>query len=239
MQTTIKNFKTKINNIYRYKIIKDKDEISLLDTKFNQKIKLPFINPDINYCDVLYNNFTDEHYLFAKEMAVLINEYIRNIYKQSVSKITFYNIPNFEDNITFTESRKMHIYSPLNSSHYINSKQVSVVFPVLNYLVKFDYNSKYKIYNVTTRYIGTIPLLRFTFQWKNAELFKDLLNTFERLYKWGHLYIHDNVLGLHRTDIQYINLINILDNKLYLQMHYENFQDVRFGSIKLIYNALI
>ncbi len=241
MYTTIKNFKAKFDIINRYKVIENTNDITLLDNQLNQEFKLSFIDPDVYDCVIFYNYLTNEYYLLAMKYILLNRKQENDVAKKIVRELTFYSIPNFTNNITIMESRKKHIYSPLFSPSHVNAKHISIVYPVLNYLVKFNYTFKYNIHQFKTQYIGTLPLLKITFQMKKKyiALYKNLFNTFEKTYKLLTMGVMDNIFIVQFEHSRAEILMDAIYNKPYLQLHSYCYEDVKDKVIKLIYNVLI
>jgi hypothetical protein len=241
MHTTIKNFKTKFDIINRYKVIENSNNITLIDKQLNKEFTLQNIDPDIYDCVTFYNYLTDEYYLLAMKYILLNRKQENDDAKKIVKELTFHSIPNFANNITIMESRKKHIYSPLFSPSYVNAKHVSIVYPVLNYLVKLNYTFKYNIHEFKTQYISTLPLLKITFQMKKKyiALYKNLFNTFEKEYKLLTMDFTDDIFIVQFKHSRAEILMDVIYSEPYLQLHSYCYDDVKAKIIKLIYNALI
>ncbi|MGC8735139.1 MAG: hypothetical protein ACP5RD_09000, partial [bacterium] len=129
-------------------------------------------------CHIIYNTFTDEHYVhIIQGNSELFDEQPRILY--------FYPIYDFKKCITIHESKSRKIYSPFKSPNNLLQGNISVVFPILNMLIKINYQLPYDLYSIDsykTNYIGTIFIIVFNLFMKNYNIYAPIIDTMRKIY---------------------------------------------------------
>lgn len=226
MHTVIKRYKQKLERLNRYSVFNlSRVGKKIIDNQSNEIICAP-VKYSYDFCNyVIYNTFTDEHYV-----------HITREYKsRKALTLYFYSINNFKNSIILQESRTKHIYSPVASSNEILQTDVSVVFPVLNKLLKFNYKLPYRLYSIDsyiTNYIGTVFTIVFNMYDEDYAIYAPITDTMRKIYPSTAIKLtYKNLLAYYVKDHKYVTLMNFFNDDIYLQVKY-NYWDYVFKRYK-------
>jgi hypothetical protein len=151
-------------------------------------------------------------------------------------------LPNLKNIGTIYESRSKHIYSPTYSSYFIEQNKFSVVFPVLNKIIKINYELQYPIFVIEPtefNYIGTIFMLYLRIYQpgnKNSSIFLSrhkylhitLTNNFEKLYDYSSYksYVLNRLLEIYCSNNGNLTIKNLFNDNIYFQTNHKYWKSV-------------
>ena len=240
MHTVIKHYKQKLERLNRYSVKSLYSAEEIIDKQTNKIIHTSIKTPHISECCIIYNTFTDEHYIH-------IMQSIRNRSNNKSQILHFYPIYNFKKQIILPESRIDNIYSPVASIDSIFQTNVSTVFPILNKLIKLNYQLPHRLYSINSfkpNYIGTVFIIVFHLFDGNYDIYAPITDTIRKLYpdtsiRLTHAKFFCNYVKEY-TNNNIVTLVNFFDNTIYLQVSYKYWYNVfRYYKEKALFDILI
>ena len=243
MHTVIKRYKQKLERLNRYSILNSNiNNNQIIDRQTNKIIHVPVknLNKADFCCHIIYNTFTDEHYAhIIQGNSELFDEQPRILY--------FYPICDFKKCITIRESKSRRLYSPFKSPNKLLQANISVVFPILNKLIKINYQLPYELYSIDSykaNYIGTIFIIVFNLFMKNYNIYAPIIDTMRKTYPNSSIRLtSSNLFGNYVNEYaknNNVTLMNFFNDTLYLQVAYNYWKSAfMYYEEKPLFNILI
>jgi hypothetical protein len=223
MHTIIKRYKQKLERLNRYSVKNLYSTDEIIDKQTNSIIYTSLNSFSASKCYIIYNTFTDEHYMHITQ----------TIWDQSNNRskvMHFYPIQNFKKHITLPESRMDNIYSPIDNVGGIMQTNVSIVFPILDKLVKFNYKLPYRLYSIDSykpNYIGTVFIVVFNLYDEDYDIYASITDTIRKSYpETSFRLTHANLFGNYIKDYTNVTILNFFNNTIYLQLTYNYWKNM-------------